>query len=618
MTRRSLWMMGAWLSLTACSDGKGGDARAEDAGALLDGQAADGGLSGDAGEGEDAGEPPEGVKGIVKGRVRFADGTETGPLEITIGDRKYKSDNRGVFVANDVPVGKRQVIVTDANTTAAQIAVAVAKDDAAQVDLAVLRLSTLDLADAAAEAEVSDPVAGVKFKLPKQALKTKAGAAVAGPAKARYGVVKTSQDVKAAPGGMRGKMADKEVELESFGMLDLRFYQDDAELELAEEIEVELPLAPNEYADGSDIDVWSFDEAEGYWKTEGKAKVDKSAGGPGVAKLRAKHLSWWGVAEPIRASSCIAGRVLSAAEEPIPYVWVNAVGVDYWGSSWQVTDADGSFCIPVKAGSQNLVTAFGSSGSTYYDYLSSAVIAGSEPAACGGPVACTELSDFGPNALFDECTGKVTNGQDHVLVLSSGDQNLDTALSNLLETHGQAHTVGVHYTSFDGTLDLSAYDAVYLQANANWSGDMPVAGQRQLINWVNCGGGLVTVEWTTWKIGSGAFQLIDAIFPAARTTAYGYPSTETFTQVTPDATLNAGLPESFTFTTTSYSGVESNLNPRPGATIYYDSELDSGLLGWSFNLGRVASFSMVVGVNEVNDENFSRLIVNTLNWVQGE
>src|SRR4030095_16085494 len=84
-----------------------------------------------------------------------------------------------------------------------------------------------------------------------------------------------------------------------------------------------------------------------------------------------------------------------------------------------------------------------------------------------------------------------------------------------LESYGHAVTVGVPFTQFDGTVSLDAYDAIYLQANANWSsGDMPVPGQRQLINWVNCGGGLVTVEWTTWKIGSGGFPLMEHVLPA--------------------------------------------------------------------------------------------------------
>jgi hypothetical protein len=200
------------------------------------------------------------------------------------------------------------------------------------------------------------------------------------------------------------------------------------------------------------------------------------------------------------------------------------------------------------------------------------------------------------------------------------------SLKTSLEQFGLTTTLGVSYDLFDGKIDLSAYDAIYLQANYNWSGrDMPLPGQRQLINWVNCGGGLVTIEWTTWKIGSNQFQLIDAIFPAVRTTAYGSPSPVTYTRATPDATINRGLPDSLTFMTTSYGGTESFFVPRAGAVIYYSSMSGtgtppanpySGLIGWSYNLGRVASFSTTVGTAQVADMTFMRLVANTIDWAQ--
>jgi hypothetical protein len=50
-----------------------------------------------------------------------------------------------------------------------------------------------------------------------------------------------------------------------------------------------------------------------------------------------------------------------------------------------------------------------------------------------------------------------------------------------------------------------------------------------------------------------------------------------------------------------------------GAVVYYDALMyESGLLGWGYNLGRVASFFTTVGPNEVADPNFLRLISNTL------
>jgi hypothetical protein len=331
--------------------------------------------------------------------------------------------------------------------------------------------------------------------------------------------------------------------------------------------------------------------------------------------VKPSHLSWWCVGVPVAASSCLSGRLLTEVDTPLAGMLVSSVGIDYWGAAAAITAADGSFCLDVKEGSQSTVRAFGSTSASFFEWKQDVTAVG---AASCGEGTCTDVGSLMGVNLFDECTGDVSTDQNHVLLLSSGDTALDTAMEAALEAFDHTVTVGAAFTAFDGTLDLTPYDVIYLQANANWSsGDMPIPGQRQLINWVNCGGGLATAEWTTWKIGSSGFQLIDAIFPAARTTAYGSPAMETYTVVTPEPTINAGLPESFTFTTTNYSGTESNLNPRPGAVIYYDSmTLDSGLLGWQYNLGRVASFSTTVGTNEVADANFSRLIANVLNWLQ--
>src|SRR5262245_30139217 len=88
----------------------------------------------------------------------------------------------------------------------------------------------------------------------------------------------------------------------------------------------------------------------------------------------------------------------------------------------------------------------------------------------------------------------------NVYILSSGDPLVDAAVQATLQAGGHTSTLGVPYTAFDGTQSLAGFQAVYFQANANWTGgDMPAAGQTLLLNFVNGGGGLVTCEWVLWK-----------------------------------------------------------------------------------------------------------------------
>src|ERR1051326_7345540 len=91
----------------------------------------------------------------------------------------------------------------------------------------------------------------------------------------------------------------------------------------------------------------------------------------------------------------------------------------------------------------------------------------------------------------------------NIYILSSGDANLDAATLASLQAHGHTGTIGVPYSSFDGTQSLAGYQAVYFQANVNWAGtDMPAPGQNLLASFLSAGGGLVTCEWVIWKVGA--------------------------------------------------------------------------------------------------------------------
>jgi hypothetical protein len=623
----------AWgLSLGCGDDDKssepGDDAGEEDGGRRRDAAPPDEEDAGepeeDAGEPEeDAGEPVENNnKSRVKGRVTFADGTAVGQVDVKIGDKQVKTDSRGVFSADDLPEGELEVSVEGASISRAQVKVEASEDRVTQAELFVLPMNKAMLADAAGGSEANGAGDNVKVKLAAGSLRVKSsGQAASGAAETRYAVSKESRDIKAAPGRLKGRRDDQDVELESFGIIDMRLFQGDEELELTAEAELELPLGPNSFTEGQEVDAWSFDRESGKWKAEQRAVVDKTKGANGVAKIKAGHFSWWSVAQPVETPTCVSGQLLAGAQRPLPYLWVQAVNNSYWGVSWAQTDVDGRFCLSAKPSSSLTLSAFGIDSSTYFEWKQD-VSSASAAAMCGG-TGCTDLGSIRGASLFDECTGNVSSDQNHVYVLSSTNMAVDDALKASLESNGHTVTVGGHYTLFDGTIDLSPYDAIYLQPNANWGGDMPEAGQRQLINWVNCGGGLVTVEWTTWKIGTGggAFRFIDAIFPAARTTLYDHRTMETYTKATDEPTLNAGLPDMFTFLTTNYSGTTSHLTPRAGAVTYYSSTMfgtapSAGLLGWDYNQGRVATFSTTVGTNDIADPNLSRLLSNTVDWVQ--
>lgn len=196
----------------------------------------------------------------------------------------------------------------------------------------------------------------------------------------------------------------------------------------------------------------------------------------------------------------------------------------------------------------------------------------------------------------------------------------DAAVVDQLTLHGHTVTLGVAYTAFDATVDLSGIDVVYLQANWNWNtGNMPVDGQEMLFDFVRGGGGLVTNEWTVWKAAAqGSFEVLSPYFPSELDSPFSTLSSMTFTQTTSEPTLNAGLEESFTFPLTNVSGTHTFIAAKPGAVGYYTFEQNGNtydaLIAAGAGCGRVANFATVNGANQINDENFGRLLSNTMTW----
>ncbi len=212
-----------------------------------------------------------------------------------------------------------------------------------------------------------------------------------------------------------------------------------------------------------------------------------------------------------------------------------------------------------------------------------------------------------------------------VYVFSSGDPTEDSKVQSVLEARFGASnvTVGVQYGQFDGTQSLSSYGAVLLLANYNYgsgggTGDMPAAGQNALLDYVKAGHGLVTGEWTIYKTISTAFGTLRDAFPATSPNgAFSTDSSTTYTKVNAPDQVSQGLLDSFTFNISPISGgTESQLAAKPGAITFYSTSYGGGvgLAGWDYGTGRVASFSTLIGLTELDDSNYQQLLDNTLEW----
>ncbi len=207
-----------------------------------------------------------------------------------------------------------------------------------------------------------------------------------------------------------------------------------------------------------------------------------------------------------------------------------------------------------------------------------------------------------------------------VYVFSSGDATTDQAMLDIISAGGNAPTLGVEPNGWTGAeANLSQFNAVVVQNSHNWSnGLMPEAGQNSLVDYVQNGGGLITGEWFAWNFANSNTP-INNLLPV---TVNGFATVNetTYTVDTPDATINAGLPNSFTFSMANLSGSESTFQPKQGAISFYSSSAaaGSGLVGWEIGAGHVASFSNLLTNVELASNDLGMLVNNTLNWVAGE
>jgi hypothetical protein len=208
-----------------------------------------------------------------------------------------------------------------------------------------------------------------------------------------------------------------------------------------------------------------------------------------------------------------------------------------------------------------------------------------------------------------------------VLVLASGNGNFDPQLIAALEGAGHVVTLGPPFHELDADDVIGGCDVVYLQANYNWAfGDMPVEGQQKLLDFLALGGGVVTCEWLMWKVGDPMqLQVLEPVLPSTSDGTYAETLMTTYTQVTPDAVLNEGVREKFTFANQNIGGSETYLTPKAGATVFYASDqVGIGVVGWDVGAGRVISFSSVAGALSVQNEDFARLLANAMTWAAGE
>jgi hypothetical protein len=206
-----------------------------------------------------------------------------------------------------------------------------------------------------------------------------------------------------------------------------------------------------------------------------------------------------------------------------------------------------------------------------------------------------------------------------VLIVSGGDPDLNTAMQDALLAQGHSVTIGPTYSEILPD-DIGEPDVILLVINSNWgASDMLPDAQAAIQQYVRDGGGLVTGEWLVWRTGEGFLSTIGQMLPIHSTTTYHYNGgvdATTYTVMMPDPVLNEDVADSFDFTADDIAGTETYFVARLNGIVYYDSNYagGAGVVGRSYCLGRVLSFSTVMGPQELSDPDYARLFSNAMDW----
>jgi hypothetical protein len=364
--------------------------------------------------------PGSGV-GTVRGRVRTQDGSELSQVTVRSGDKSAKTDADGYFKLELGAGAERRLTVDSKEFAGGDALVHIQKGEQSSVELGVMSVRTLkiDAAEKGGEYAGDD---GFALTLPEKALRGAKGEITKGKAELRYAAVRDPKLMHVPP-ELRARDADgKEQRLKSQGLVEVRFYSGDEQLELQGEVELQLQLPQgSSLKQGDRIGLYHYDEKQRRFTKQTDAEVRD---GKWVAKV--DRFSWWTVAEPSDASSCVTATLRTPDGDPASNVVASAVGVaDLWVSS-ATSDADGTLCLEAPAGEALELSAFWSDAERSAELSLQAPLP-DQAAQCGGD-GCLDLGRQRFSALDDrsDAGGGDAGGRDGG---ASG-----TAFAGLMET----------------------------------------------------------------------------------------------------------------------------------------------------------------------------------------
>lgn len=316
------------------------------------------GLTACGGGSDDTTPPPAAAKGTVAGLV-LASGTAQ-PLAgatVSIGAASTKTGADGKFTLADVPASDRALLRVKADGYVdALVPTPVVKDATRRAMARLQREAAAVTFDAATAGIVTAAGSAARVELPAAGLVDAAtGAAATGNVRATVTPIDPGVDPQTMPGDYTVANGTR---IESFGAIKVGL-QDAAgnklQLKTGTTATIRIPVASRAANPPATIPLYYFDETSGRWVQEGNATL-KGQAPNAYYEGQVSHFTTWNADMP-QDTIYVNGCVANAAGQRIADARVISEGMDYSGSAFDTTDAEGRFRVAIRKGGRASIWA---------------------------------------------------------------------------------------------------------------------------------------------------------------------------------------------------------------------------------------------------------------------
>ena len=247
------------------------------------------------------------------------------------------------------PAGDRIIVQVEASGFADAFPVArVTSGQTTNLGIKLVPIGVTSTVSIAAGGTVSVPNSAARLTIPANSLVPQAGVTPVGSVTVSLTPLNPAVDTSLMPGGFNGISAGGGATqpIESFGalLIDIR---DSAgtryNLAQGETATIRIPLGTQSANPPPTMPLWYFDEAAGVWQEEGTATLQGS-GSNRFYEGTVARITYWN-ADIVLDSIFVTGCVKNANGQLVTNALVQTEGIDYTGTAFDSTAADGTFSV---------------------------------------------------------------------------------------------------------------------------------------------------------------------------------------------------------------------------------------------------------------------------------